>query len=81
MKKEDIKLEALLTIVGPAQIVRILDETMATKGLTDFEEITIEKGPAAKVFRKVAGSGRMVKHVSPEVEKEGNDYVLHIFVY
>ena len=68
MKKEDIKLEALLTIVGPAQIVRILDETMATKGLTDFEEITIEKGPAAKVFRKV-------------VEKEGNDYVLHIFVY
>lgn len=83
MKKADIKLEELLTVVGPSMIVRILDEeTGSPTGQFDTpEDITVFKGTAAKAFREFSGKRRTVKLIHPEVEKEGNRYVLHIYIY
>ena len=82
MKKADIKLEELLTVVGPSMIVRIMDETLTPTGMfINPDEITAYKGPAVKAFKEYAGKGHQVKHISPEVEKNENRYVLHIYIY
>lgn len=82
MKKADIKLEELLTVVGPSMIVRIMDETLTPTGMfVNPDEITAYKGAAAKAFREFSGKGNFVKHISPEVEKDANRYVLHIYIY
>lgn len=82
MKKADIKLEELLTVVGPSMIVRIMDETLTPTGMfINPDEITAFKGPAVKAFKEYAGKGHQVKHISPEVEKNENRYVLHIYIY
>lgn len=82
MKKADIKLEELLTVVGPSMIVRIMDETMTPTGFfVNPDDITAFRGTAAKAFRAFSGSGKCVKHISPEVEKDDNRYVLHIYIY
>ena len=82
MKKANIKLEELLTVVGPSMIVRIMDETMTPTGMfLNPDEITVFRGAAAKAFREFSGSGKYVKHISPEVEKNDNRYVLHIYIY
>ncbi len=82
MKKADIKLEELLTVVGPSMIVRIMDETLTPTGFfSNPDEVTAYKGPAAKAFREYSGKGHHVKHISPEVEKDAKRYVLHIYIY
>lgn len=82
MKKADIKLDEFLTVVGPSSYVRIMDETQTPTGhFVDPDEITIAKGPAAKVFKEVTGKGYMIKHISPEVEKNDGRYVFHIYIY
>ena len=82
MKKAEIALDKLLTVVGPSMIVRIMDETLTPTGFfSNPDEITAYKGPAAKAFKEYAGKGVQVKHISPEVEKEGARYVLHIYIY
>lgn len=82
MKKAEINLDELLTVVGPSMIVRVMDETLTPTGFfSDPDEVTVYKGPAAKAFKEFAGKGRQVKHISPEVEKEGGRYVLHIYAY
>jgi uncharacterized tellurite resistance protein B-like protein len=83
MTKADIKLEELLTVVGPSMIVRILDEETGspTGQFDEPEDITVYKGTAAKAFREFSGKGRTVKLIHPEVEKEGNNYVLHVYIY
>lgn len=83
MKKAEIALDKLLTVVGPSMIVRIMDEaTGSPTGQFDTpEDITIFKGAAAKAFKEYAGKGVLVKHISPEVEKDDKRYVLHIYTY
>ena len=83
MTKADIKLEELLTVIGPSIIVRILDEETGspTGQFDEPEDITVYKGTAAKAFREFSGKGRTVKLIHPEVEKEGNNYVLHVYIY
>lgn len=87
MKKQVVKLEELLTVISPVQIVRIMDETlMPACKLSDPDEITVFKGTAVKAFREYAGKGATIKHISPEVEKESNAvhqgrYVMHIYIY
>ncbi len=93
MEKQNVKLESLLTVISPAQIVRIVDETLTPTGnFVDPDEVTAFKGTAAKAFREYAGKGVMIKHISPEVEKEPEEekkqnprhpgrYVMHIYIY
>lgn len=82
MKKAEIALDKLLTVVGPSMKVRIMDETLTPTGFfVNPDDVTVYKGAAAKAFKEFAGKGRQVKHISPEVEKEGGRYVLHIYTY
>lgn len=86
MEKQSVKLESLLTVISPGQIVRIMDETLTSKDLVNNDEITMFKGTAVKAFREYAGKGATVKHISPEVEKETDSchpgrYVMHVYVY
>ena len=93
MEKQVVKLEALLTVISPGQIVRILDETKAEPDSKaeldsgdDTEAITVFKGTAVKAFREFAGRGATIKHISPEVEKEHDSrhpgrYVMHVYIY
>lgn len=78
MKKQEVKLESLLTVISPQQIVRIMDET-------DPEHLTLFKGTAVKAFREYAGKGMTIKHISPDLERETEEsqprYVMHIFIY
>ena len=92
MEKQVVKLESLLTVISPAQIVRIMDETLTPTGnFVDPDEVTAFKGTAAKAFREYAGKGVMIKHISPEVEKEPEveretgaaqgRYIMHVYIY
>lgn len=93
MEKQNVKLESLLTVISPGQVVRIMDETLTPTGnFANPDEITAFKGTAVKAFREYAGKGVMIKHISPEVEKEPEKekkqdprhpgrYVLHIYIY
>ena len=86
MTKQDVKLEAFLTVISPQQTVRIMDETMTTTGhFVNPDEITLLKETAVKAFREYAGKGYMIKHIAPQVEKETADnlprYVMHIYIY
>ena len=78
MKKQEVKLESLLTVISPQQFVRIMDEAQP-------QDLTIFKGTAVKAFREYAGKGITIKHISPEVEKETDQamprYVMDIYVY
>ena len=81
MKKQVVKLESLLTVISPAQVVRIMDETLTPTGnFVDPDEIT-----AAKAFREYAGKGATIKHISPEVERETGaaqgHYIMHVYIY
>lgn len=87
MEKQVVKLESLLTVISPGQVVRIMDETLTpTRNFVDPDEITAFKGTAVKAFREYAGKGVTIKHISPEVEKEPDSrhpgrYVLHVYIY
>ena len=86
MTKQDVKLEAFLTVISPQQTVRILDEELTPPSMVcDNAEITLFKGTAVKAFREYAGKGLMIKHIAPQVEKETADnlprYVMHIYIY
>lgn len=86
MKKQVVKLESLLTVISPAQVVRIMDETLTPTGnFVDPDEITAFKGTAAKAFREYAGKGATIKHISPEVEREAGaaqgHYIMHVYIY
>lgn len=87
MKKQDVKLEALLTVISPGQVVRIMDETLKpTWNFENPDEITAFKGTAVTAFREYAGKGATIKHISPEVEKEPDSkhpgrYVMHVYIY
>lgn len=86
MEKQDVKLESLLTVVSPGQMVRIMDETLApAENFVNPDEITAFKGTAVKAFREYAGKGATVKHISPEAERETeawtHRYVMHIYIY
>lgn len=86
MEKQVVKLESLLTVISPAQIVRIMDETLTPTGnFVDPDEITAFKGTAAKAFREYAGKGATIKHISPEVERETGAahgrYIMHVYIY
>lgn len=86
MTKQDVKLEAFLTVISPGQVVRIMDENNAPQGKgVDPDEITEFKGTAAAAFREYAGKGVMLKHVSPELEREtGSEkprYTMHVYIY
>ena len=86
MTKQDVKLEAFLTVISPQQTVRILDEELTPPSMVcNTDEITLFKGTAAKAFREYAGKGLMIKHIAPQVEKETADnlprYVMHIYIY
>jgi hypothetical protein len=86
MEKQVVKVESLLTVISPGQIVRIMDDTLSKSGAgADPDDITIFKGTAVKAFREFAGKGATIKHISPEVERETADaaprYVMHIFIY
>lgn len=87
MEKQVVKLESLLTVISPGQVVRIMDETMTpTANFVDPGEITAFKGTAVEAFREYAGKGATIKHISPEVEKEPDSrhpgrYVMHIYIY
>ena len=85
MEKQVVKLESLLTVISPGQVVRIMDETL-TPTFADPDEITAFKGTAVKAFREYAGKGVKIKHISPEVEREPDSrhpgrYVMHIYIY
>ena len=86
MTKQDVKLEALLTVISPQQTVRIMDETMTPTGMfLNPDEITAFKGNAVQAFKEYAGKGVMIKHIAPEVEKEVENgtprYVMYIYCY
>lgn len=86
MKKQDVKLEAFLTVISPQQTVRIMDETMSPTGMfLNPDEITAFKGNAVQAFKEYAGKGVMIKHIAPEVEKEQESkksrYVMWIYCY
>lgn len=86
MTKQDVKLEAFLTVISPQQTVRIMDETMTTTGMfLNPDEITAFKGKAVQAFKEYAGKGVMIKHIAPEVEKEHESnkprYVMWIYCY
>lgn len=82
--KAEIKLEELLTVVGPSMIVRIIDETMVPASelaQTDYDNITKAKGPAARVRRELSGQSLTVKLIDPTVETENGRYCLRIWIY
>lgn len=87
MEKQVVKLESLLTVISPAQIVRIMDETLKPTGnFADPDEITVFKGTAVRAFREYAGKGTTIKHISPEIEKEPDSrhpghYIMHVYIY
>lgn len=87
MEKQVVKLESLLTVISPGQVVRVMDETLTPTGnFANPDEITAFKGTAVKAFREYAGKGATIKHISPEVEKEPDSrhpgrYVMHIYIY
>lgn len=87
MTKQNVKLEALLTVISPGQFVRIMDETLSSSGAhEDPDEITVFKGTAVKAFREYAGRGMTIKHISPEVERDTDyrnpgRYIMHIYIY
>lgn len=88
MEKQEVKLESLLTVISPAQFVRIMDEAMMPAGSIpdDLDGITAFKGTAVKALREYAGKGVTVKHISPEVGRETDPnypvrYVMHIYIY
>ena len=83
MKKAKIKLDDLLTVIGPSADVRIIDERELPfpEADPDPDGRTLFKGLAAIAHREVAGKMIYVKHISPEVEKSASRYVLHIYVY
>ena len=82
MEKQVVKLESLLTVISPAQIVRIMDETLTPTGnFVDPDEITAFKGTAAKAFREYAGTGATIKHISPETGAAHGRYIMHVYIY
>lgn len=87
MKKQDVKLESLLTVISPVQIVRIMDETLVRTGNdVDPDKITVFKGTAVRAFKEYEGKSITIKHISPEIEKEPDSgdrerYIMHIYIY
>ena len=86
MEKQAVKLESLLTVISPGQVVRIMDETLTPTGnFVNPDEITVFKGTAVKAFKEYAGKGAEIKHISPEVERETGAargrYIMHIYIY
>lgn len=85
MTKQDVKLEEFLTVISPSQVVRIMDDEKSADGNGDPDEMTLFRGTAAKAFREYAGKGFLLKHVSPELEKEtavaAPRYIMHIYIY
>lgn len=75
--KAEIKLKDLLTVIGPAQIIRVIDEEAGWQA----EEKILYKGVAAKARDKV-DTDRMTKFIIPEgLPEEAGRYALRIYIY
>lgn len=83
MKKADIRLEDILTILSPSMIVRIMDESTGhpTGFPDDPEDITVFYGTAIKAHKELTDRGRMVKLINPEMETVKRRCVMHIYIY
>ena len=74
--KAEIKLKDFLTLVGPAQQVRVIDEE------ADSQEggQVLYKGVAAKA-RDGVDTGRLIKFIIPETPpEEGKSCVLKVYI-
>lgn len=84
MEKRDVKLESFLTVISPGQTVRIIPDSEQNRDFS-IDEVTEFKGTAVAAFREYAGKRIMIKHVSPELERETGDekprYIMHVFIY
>ena len=75
--KADLKLKDFLTLIGPAQLVRVIDEEA---GEQDEDQI-LYKGVAAKA-RDEVDTERMIKFIIPEaLPEEAGRYALKIYIY
>lgn len=75
--KAEIKLKDFLTVIGPAQLIRVIDEEI---GEQDEDQI-LYKGVAAKARDKV-DTERMIKFIIPAaLPEEAGRYVLKIYIY
>lgn len=75
--KADIKLKDFFTLIGPAQLIRVIDEEA---GEQDEDQI-LYKGVAAKA-RDEVDTGRMIKFIIPEaLPEEAGRYALKIYIY
>lgn len=86
MKKADIRLRDLLTLVGPNTLVRVIDETVpckASKPDEKAEQQTVAFGLAVKLFKDLdPDDGTMIKHMSPIAEMDTlGRYVFRVYVY
>ena len=80
--KADLKLKDFLTLIGPAQLVRVIDEEAGEPEAEDQEESqTLYKGVAAKA-RDNVDTERMIKFIIPAATPEdAGRYVLKIYIY
>lgn len=75
--KADIKLKDFFTLIGPAQLIRVIDEEA---GEQDEDQI-LYKGVAAKA-RDEVDTERMIKFIIPEaLPEEAGRYALKIYIY
>lgn len=80
--KADLKLKDFLTLIGPAQLVRVIDEEAGEPEAEDQEESkTLYKGVAAKA-RDEVDTERMIKFIIPEaLPEEAGRHALKIYIY
>lgn len=79
MKKADIKVEELLTVISPSMLVRIMDDERPG----DQVEQSVFYGNAITAYREYDGKGALVKHIDPlsGTTDQNGHYVLHIYIY
>lgn len=81
--KADIKLKDFFTLIGPAQLIRVIDEEAAGEPETEDQEesTTLYKGVAAKA-RDEVDTERMIKFIIPEaLPEEAGRHALKIYIY
>lgn len=75
--KADIKLKDFFTLIGPAQLIRVIDEEAGEQE----EDQILYKGVTAKA-RDEVDTDRMIKFIIPEVlPEEAGRLALKIYIY
>lgn len=75
--KADIKLKDFFTLIGPAQLIRVIDEEAGEKE----EDQILYKGVTAKA-RDEVDTDRMIKFIIPEaLPEEAGRLALKIYIY